>query len=206
MIRLFMTTRGGLTQAVVVLIIVAALSLAPVDLSVVPFRDAAASLLLAGSVAAGAIVAPALGSPWRDLEESLPHRPLIFLRTGWYLTLTAAMTLVAVSAFVLRGLESPVVIGSGRNMLLAIGIGAISACLLPRAVAWAPAVSFAMMSWIWGTKDLAGTPRWWALANHDIHSPPALITALFAWILGGALYTARDGRQIPQSNPPNRRR
>lgn len=196
--RLFARSRGGVAR-LGIMGAAAALPvlLAPAELSGVPVRDAAASILLNAVLLTGTVVAFPLGAPWRELDEALPDRPLRELRLTWFLLVSFMVVLTGLAAVVARGDAEWLLPFYGRNALLGIGIGTLSVCLLPRTAAWLPATVYAMVCWVWGTEDLLGTARVWALPNHEMTSWLTLLVAVILWTGGAVLYTYRDGQQVP---------
>lgn len=197
-LRLYARSRGGVAR-LGILGAAAALPvlLAPVEFLGVPVRDAAASIFLNAALLAGTVVAFPLGAPWSELDEALPDRPLRDLRLVWFMAVTVAAVLAGAAAVAVREDAALLMPFYGRNVLLGLGIGALSVCLLPRTVAWLPATAYAMVCWVWGTEDQLGTARVWALPNHDLTSWLSLLVAVSLWAGAAALYTYRDGQQVP---------
>lgn len=197
-LRLFTRSRGGVVR-LAILSAVAALPvlLAPVAFLGVPVRDAAASIFLNAALLGGTVVVFPLGAPWAELDEALPNRPLRDLRLTWFVAVTLMVVLVGAVAVAVRHDAGLLLPFYGRNVLLGIGIGALSVCMLPRTIAWLPVTAYAMVCWVWGTEDQLGTARAWALPNHELSSWVTLLVAVSLWAATAALYSYRDGRQVP---------
>ncbi|MEJ5914563.1 hypothetical protein [Pseudokineococcus sp. 1T1Z-3] len=194
---LFLRSRGGAARTgLLAAVVTVALLLAPVDLLAVPLRGQVnASPMPNAVLLVGALVSFSLASPWRDLHELVPLRRLVLPRALWYLALTACLLLAGYVALAVRGLE-PFAAHLLRSGLAATGAGALSACLLPRSVSWTPVLLYGMVSWVWGTVDQEGTARVWSLPNQPLDSAPAAAVAAAAWLVGGLVFTWRDGRQV----------
>ncbi|WP_413451667.1 hypothetical protein AA0Y32_14950 [Georgenia phoenicis] len=197
-LRLFARSRGG-TVRLGVLALLAALPilLAPVSYLGVPVRDAAASIFLNAALLGGTVIVFPLGAPWVELDESLPDRPLRDLRLTWFVTVTLTVVLVGAVAVAVRQDAGLLLPFYARNVLLGVGIGALSVCLLPRTIAWLPVTAYAMVCWVWGTQDQLGTARAWALPNYELSSPVPLVVAVCLWAATAVMYSYRDGRQVP---------
>lgn len=195
---LFARSRGGLPALLgVALASWLAMAALPGDLMMVPFQAmAAVSPVLVASMVAGLGWSLYFGCPWRDLELGLPRGVMPRLRAGWYVSATVVMVLTAFLAAMAHGHDPWLVMMLTRNVLLAMGLAAISACLLPRSTAWIPLAIYASMCWLIGTVDMDGSSRAWALPLGAVDSGGVAIAACATWLLGGAWYVARDGRQV----------
>lgn len=193
---LFVASRGGrLPVAAAVGTSVLVVGWTPTGLREVPVVDGVALVVL--GIAA---VLPALccfGSlvpPGHGIEGSLPRRRLAACRAVWVVLLTAAVLGTGATTAVVRGLGVDGMILVLRSGLFGIGAAVLSSVLLRPPVAWLPLALFAMLSWLCGSRDLAGTARWWAVLSHPTTSASAAVLALSLWVLALASYARWDAR------------
>jgi hypothetical protein len=81
-----------------------------------------------------------------------------------------------------------------RGGALGLGAALLSVVLLRPALAWVPLTSFALVTWLCGSKDLAGTARWWAVLSQPATSTSSALVAAALWLLGAVCYVVADAR------------
>ncbi|HEY0189429.1 MAG TPA: hypothetical protein VGC67_18245 [Cellulomonas sp.] len=191
---LFARSRGGWPPLVVTgAVALIAVGGVPIGLREVPLSDGVALVTLGISS-----VAPAFGclgslvAPGGGVERMLPRWPLIGCRGAWVLLLTVLVLGTEAATTTVRGLGPESVLLVVRSALLGLGLVLLCAVVLRPAVAWLPLALLAMVSWLCGTVDLAGTALWWALLSHPVHNRPAAVVAGGLWLSGVVLYALRD--------------
>ncbi|WHP18232.1 hypothetical protein [Cellulomonas sp. ES6] len=193
---LFVVSRGG-ARPVVAAVATAALVVGwvPLGLRDVPLADGVALVTLGVcSVLPALCCLGSLVPPGRGVEATLPRGRLAGLRASWALALTVAVLGTGAAVGAVRGLDPDSTVLVLRSGLLGLGAMLVSAVLLPPAAAWLPLALFAMVSWLAGSRDLAGTARWWAVLSHHPGSTPAAGLALALWLAGVAAYSRWDAR------------
>lgn len=168
----------------------------PVGLREVPLVDGVALVTLGIAAVLPALCCLAsLVPPGPEVEAALPPGRLIALRASWAVLLTAIVLGAGAATAVWRGLDPESAFLALRSGLVGVGVVTLSAVLLRPAAAWLPLALFAMVSWLSGSRDLAGTARWWAVLSHPPASVPAAAVALALWLAGVVLYAWRDARR-----------
>lgn len=193
-VLLFFRSRGLRALGIAVAAMLLVTAFAPTGLSMSPFASIQSVYTLANSaLVAGVLWSAFVASPWPVLEASVSRRRLAGLRAAWLLF--GATALVGGGALVLaaRGMDVWHVLVLVRNALFAVGVGTLSGCLLPRAVAWLPLLVLGMASWILGTTDSSATARWWALPNYPLESPAMWIATGSVVLAGAVVYVVHDG-------------
>lgn len=194
---LFALSRGGAVPvAAVVGTGVLVVGWVPVGLREVPLVDGVALVTLGIAAVLPALCCLALlVPPGRGVEASLPTGRLVALRASWAVLLAVAVLGTGTVTAAVRGLDPDSVLLVLRSGLVGLGAVTLSAVLLRPAAAWVPLALFAMVSWLSGSRDLAGTARWWALLSHPPASVPAAVVALALWLTGTVAYAWRDARR-----------
>lgn len=194
----FARSRGGLAPLVGVTLLSAVLmATLPRALTSVPFRETAAvSPVLVVSLVGGIGWSLFFASPWRNLEACVPRGPVTALRAAWFASATALLVAGAVVSGALHDRDPSLMAMLARNVVLAIGLAAASACALPRTSAWVPLTLFAGVCWMAGTIDADGSAHAWALPLVPVDSASALLVATATWLSGGTWYVVQDGAQI----------
>lgn len=193
---LFVLSRGGagpvLGAAVAGVLVV---GWTPSGLLDVPLLDGVALVVLGitGVLPAlccfGSLVPPGPG-----VEQPLPPGRIAACRAAWVTLLTAVVLGAGAAAAAVRGLDVDGTVLVLRSGLLGVGAVVLSSVLLRPVVAWVPLVLFAMLSWLCGSRDLAGTARWWAVLGHPPTSVPVAAVALSLWLVAAASYVRWDAR------------
>lgn len=193
---LFARSRGGFVPpAVVVVASVLVVGWAPVGLRRVPLMDHVALVALGVSAVLPAFgCLRGLGAPGPEIERPAAGWRLVACRLAWTLLLSALVVVTGVTVAVARGLGLDGAVLVARNGIIGTGIVLVCAVLLRPALAWVPLSLFALVGWIFGTTDLAGTARWWAVLSHTPDSRSAAVVAVLLWCGGCALYVTRDAR------------
>lgn len=166
-------------------------ALASPELVNVPVRNTATTLIypLLATVP-GLALGASLASPCRELEKVSPISSTT-LRATWISAIAAvSAAVVFLSLGGGFGLSEVVL----RNHLLALGLTAAAAIVLPPVAAWLPVGALVAANGIYGTIDMVATAKWWAVLQHPEDSPGALITALTIGIVGPLLWIWRGSK------------
>jgi hypothetical protein len=156
----------------------------------VPFRLNAAIGVGAVLVALpGAFLATCTERPAPELEPSGTR--LTVLRLSWLLGWLAAFA--AVGLFATRASVDGLTL-SLRNLALTAGLTLLAGQWMPALFAWLPAAFALGVTFVYGTSDVVGSSRWWALPLKPTSDVPSGLVAAVLLAAGGFLYVTRDGR------------
>lgn len=193
--RLFLRSRRALILLAFLCATAIMLSLLPGKLHDSLLTSDWASVPLLSAAAFPGVVWTVIGvSPGRALERALPGSRIVAYRLVLFALATIAFMLVTVAAVAPRPVMEADPATVYRNVLFGLGAGAVSAVLLPRHVAWAPLLSYAVLNWTIGTSTSWGTARAWALLNADAGSVTALGITAAVFVIGAAMYAVLDGK------------
>ncbi|MCL2315600.1 MAG: hypothetical protein FWC46_00735 [Actinomycetia bacterium] len=168
---------------------------APLGLTTSPLDVTTASFLLTlTGLGAGVFAAMMFGTAMSDVEGVIPERRLVVLRAVWVVTIVVAFGVAGTLAMVIRSLGAWFVLLLWRNFAQGVAVACLSACLLPRVAAWiVPAMTLALV-WLFGTKDLIGTPRVAAIPCYPPNSALAWVVTAVLVCLAVVIYAVTDAR------------
>ena len=129
----------------------------------------------------------ALGVAHEDLEIVAGHR--VACRRA---AVAAVIIVVSVAAAVCGEPAGDARTVAIRNALQLVGIAFWSAMLLPRTIAWAPAMLVPLIMWLIGTPDPGRPVPDWALLLRDDRSQLAGTAAAFTLTTGALAYMCRE--------------
>lgn len=169
-------------------------------------------LLLVGVVPSGLVEVPMRGQVSNQLLPLVACLPGLALTvslysSSWEMECASARSMIVVRAcslLVVETVELAVVVIAQtpssyfsaialRNHLLITGIALFCGVLLPRTVAWAIPTGYVGATWLYGTIDLSGRPRPWALIMRDPAEQLPWVLAIACAVLGAVLWIWRDG-------------
>jgi hypothetical protein len=151
---------------------------------VVHFAPVAGPLLLSGCFA----------SPGRVLERGLSRARLGLARLAWVSVLSVAVLGSLMVVCEVRQFQTQLVLELTRNAAFSLGLGLCAAVLLKPVASWLPVACVGMANWVFGTENVTGNPRSWALLCQWAGSAPWMCVAWLVFGAGLALYCLFDGR------------
>ncbi len=194
---LFCRSRGLWRGGIVLAATWGAAALVPSSLDPVPgFDQRNAVALNAATAMVGALWAFHVASPGRALEETLSRFTLIPLRLVWLVGATVALLAASYAGGAMRGLSQDMLALVERNVLLGVGLGTVSGCLLPRRSSWAPVTIYVLLCWFMGTQDVDGTAQAWALPQAAPRAATPAVVVVMTWVVGALFYAWRDGHPV----------
>ena len=158
-----------------------------------PLDQTEGSLLIAlTGLGAGVFCSMMFGTSMKQLEAVVPLRSVRWLRLWWLAMLVAILGVVGTIALLVRGVGWWYVALHWRNVAQGLSLGCLSACIVPRAAAWvAPAVALAAC-WLFGIKDLIGTPRLLAIPCYPPDSGVGWAVTCGFFVLVTVIYVLHD--------------
>lgn len=145
---------------------------------------------------AAVLVSTTLAGADADLEGAAP-RTAGRWRAGHALISAAVVT----AALALSVTDTPLIWGAGamaRNALGLVGMVLLAATVLPRGLAWAPAVGYLLPIYIGAPRQPSAGSQWWAWPMQPSPTDPSSAIALSLLVAGIAAYT----RHGPTNNDP----
>ncbi len=191
---LLVQSRGTKAQVGFVVVALASAWFAGMQLQGVPLVESRSVFLVSWLSAVPGLYATGLLAPPSGREATLPRMPLGMHRLCWVLGLAALPVLLMAPMVLLQDGDAWRLLWFARNHLLVLGIGLLSAALLPPSAAWAPGAAYVLFSLFLGTSDEAGTAQWWALPNHLPDQWPAWLCAVALVVCGAAMSVWRPAR------------
>jgi hypothetical protein len=190
--RVFVISRKAHWFPAVVAVWMILLALCPVALTAVPLRDGVRVNILRISTLVPAIaLAVFLQSPGRQVEALPPQRSL----RGFRLALTVAILAITLAATAIvigaRSLGTDLMIECLRNTAGGIGLSCLVAAFLAREGTWIALCLVGAVTWMFGSTDMLGTPKSWALLSQPWDSPSSAVAAVALVAVGLTVFSLR---------------
>jgi hypothetical protein len=134
------------------------------------------------------------GTSLKQLEGAGPQRQLMRLRCEWLMILVVVIGTAGMLALYVRGVSVWYIVLHWRNTIQGVALGCLSACVLPRPVAWTiPAIVLALC-WFGGIKDMLGTPRIFAFPCYFPNSLLSWMVTIISFLMAITIYVWKDAR------------
>ena len=188
---LFLASRKAQWFGLLLVATAVLVALAPLDPTAVLLRDQVrvqAYLIMAA--VPGLALSVFLQSPGPALEAATGRRRLVLYRLGLAVVVLVGGIGVVLAGGAVSGLPCFDLWAMARNAACATGLALVLCCVLPRDGLVLVLITYGLVTWHFGVKDMFGTPYPWAVWLHEFQYPgPSELVALAAAVLGVGLYS-----------------
>ncbi|MCB1039911.1 MAG: hypothetical protein KDA94_10335 [Acidimicrobiales bacterium] len=120
--------------------------------------------------------------------ERVTAQPVVIRRAA---AVTMAISIGVVAVVLGVGIGGAAVVGI-RNLFLLVGLAQASISVAPNTAGWAMVVIPSAVCWLVGAPVPGAAPPGWAVLLHPSSSFAATVAAVAAFVVGSALYLARE--------------